>query len=86
MGCEALPSGPREIRASHIAVRYLREKYTMKKKTTPAFDPKVFLATVGTGRIQADYQKDQTIFSQGDPADSIFYVQKGKIKLTVVSF
>jgi CRP/FNR family cyclic AMP-dependent transcriptional regulator len=57
----------------------------MKRKATPAFDPKVFLAKVGKGRTLADYQKDRRIFSQGDAADAIFYVQKGKVKLTVVS-
>jgi CRP-like cAMP-binding protein len=51
----------------------------------PEFDPKVFLAKVGKGRSLADYKKKKMVFSQGDPADSIFYIQKGKVKLTVVS-
>ena len=50
-----------------------------------AFDPKVFLAKVGKGRTLADYKKNQKVFSQGDPADAIFYIQTGKVKLTVVS-
>jgi CRP-like cAMP-binding protein len=45
----------------------------------------VFLAKVGKGRSLADYKKKKMVFSQGDPADSIFYIQKGKVKLTVVS-
>jgi CRP/FNR family transcriptional regulator, cyclic AMP receptor protein len=49
------------------------------------FDPKVFLAGTGKGRTLADYAKNHKIFLQGDPADSLFYIQKGKIKLTVVS-
>ena len=49
------------------------------------FDPKLFLAQVGQGRTISDYPKNQVVFSQGDPADAIFYIQKGKIKLTVVS-
>jgi CRP-like cAMP-binding protein len=49
------------------------------------FDPKSFLAKVGTGRTIAEYRKNQQIFAQGDPADSLFYVQKGKVKRTVVS-
>jgi CRP/FNR family cyclic AMP-dependent transcriptional regulator len=57
----------------------------MKPKAKPPFDPKVFLAKVGKGRAQADYKKGQTVFAQGDSADSVFYVQKGKFKLTVVS-
>jgi CRP/FNR family transcriptional regulator, cyclic AMP receptor protein len=50
----------------------------------PLFDPKAFLAKIGEGTI-AEYLRDQVVFSQGDPADSVFYIQKGKIKLTVVS-
>jgi CRP/FNR family transcriptional regulator, cyclic AMP receptor protein len=57
----------------------------MKRKTKSAFDPKVFLAKVGKGRTQTDYKKNQRIFSQGDPGDAIFYIQAGKVKLTVVS-
>jgi CRP/FNR family transcriptional regulator, cyclic AMP receptor protein len=52
---------------------------------TPAFDPKTFLAKVGDGKTISTYQKDQIVFSQGDVADAVFYIQSGKIKLTVVS-
>jgi len=51
----------------------------------PPFDPKAFLAKVGKGRTLADYKKNQRVFSQGDSADAIFYIQTGKVKLTVVS-
>ena len=57
----------------------------MKRKATSAFDPKAFLAKVGKGRTLADYKKNQRIFSQGNPADAIFYIQTGKVKVTVVS-
>jgi CRP/FNR family transcriptional regulator, cyclic AMP receptor protein len=57
----------------------------MAKKTKPTFDPKVFLATVNGGRTISKYRKDQIIFSQGKPADAVFYIQKGKVKITVVS-
>jgi len=57
----------------------------MKPNRKPAFDPKIFLAKVGKGRTIADYQENQIAFSQGDPADAIFYIQNGKIKLMVVS-
>jgi len=57
----------------------------MKRNSRPAFDPKVFLARVGKGRTLGDYQKNGKVFSQGDPADSLFYIQKGRVKLTVVS-
>ena len=57
----------------------------MTPKSKPLFDPKIFLAKVGEGRTIAEYSKDQMVFSQGDPANAVFYIQKGKIKLTVVS-
>ena len=49
------------------------------------FDPKKFLATIGEGRKVVAFPKKQTIFTQGDAADAIFYIQKGKVRLTVVS-
>jgi CRP-like cAMP-binding protein len=56
--------------------------------STPAhdeFDAKAFLAKVGAGKTILEFDKDQNIFEQGDPADSVFYIQKGKVKLTVLS-
>jgi CRP/FNR family cyclic AMP-dependent transcriptional regulator len=50
-----------------------------------SFDPKTFLAHVGDGRSISKYGKDRTVFAQGEPADAVFYVQKGKVKVTVVS-
>jgi CRP/FNR family cyclic AMP-dependent transcriptional regulator len=49
------------------------------------FDPKAFLARTGAGRALTDYSRNYTLFHQGEPADAVFYIQKGKIKLTVVS-
>jgi CRP/FNR family cyclic AMP-dependent transcriptional regulator len=49
------------------------------------FDSKAFLTAVGDGRTVLTYRKGRVIFSQGDPADSVFYVQRGKIKLGIVS-
>ena len=57
----------------------------MAAKRRPSFDPKSFLAKVGEGRSIGKYRKDQIVFSQGDPADAVFYIQKGKVKVTVVS-
>jgi CRP/FNR family transcriptional regulator, cyclic AMP receptor protein len=57
----------------------------MATKSRPSFDPKSFLAVVGEGRGIGEYRKDQIVFSQGDPADAVFYIQSGKVKLTVVS-
>ena len=51
----------------------------------PPFDPKEFLATVNGGRTISAYRKDETVFAQGDAADSVFYIQKGKVKITVLS-
>src|SRR5664279_4896556 len=49
------------------------------------FDPQTFLATIGEGRKNLAFTKKQAIFTQGDTADAVFYIQKGKVKLTVVS-
>ena len=57
----------------------------MKAKIMRKFDPKRFLATIGEGRKILAFEKGQAIFAQGGPTDAVFYVQKGKIKLTVVS-
>lgn len=57
----------------------------MSNKASAPFDVKSFLAKVGDGRSIGKYRKNQIVYSQGDPADAVFYVQKGKIKITVVS-
>lgn len=49
------------------------------------FDPREFLVTIGEGRKVVAFPKKQTIFSQGDAADAVFYIQEGKVRLTVVS-
>ena len=49
------------------------------------FDPTLFLASIGEGRKVVLFPKKQSIFAQGDPADTVFYLQTGKVKLTVVS-
>jgi len=50
-----------------------------------AFNPEEFLAKTGIGREIIELKKKNTIFSQGDAADAIYYIQKGKVRLTVVS-
>jgi CRP/FNR family cyclic AMP-dependent transcriptional regulator len=57
----------------------------MKAKSVRKFDPKAFLATIGDGRKILTFGRDRVIFAQGGPTDAVFYVQKGKIKLTVLS-
>ena len=49
------------------------------------FDPKIFLAMVGDGRSIGTYRKGQLVYSQGEPAEEVFYIQNGKVKVTVVS-
>jgi CRP-like cAMP-binding protein len=57
----------------------------MATKRRLPFDPKSFLAKVGEGRTISKYRKDQVVFSQGEVADAVFYIQKGKVKVAVVS-
>src|ERR1700692_1602404 len=57
----------------------------MAKKSQPSFDPKLFLAGAGNGRSITNYRKNPIVCSQGDHADAVFYVQKGKVRVSVVS-
>src|SRR5579859_2414044 len=67
------------------ATRVRGPKPMAKPPAKLAFDPKKLLTQIGEGRTIIDYTSGQVIFAQGDPADAIFYIQKGKVKLTVVS-
>jgi CRP/FNR family transcriptional regulator, cyclic AMP receptor protein len=58
---------------------------TVPTKKNHGFDPKRFLATIGEGRDVVAFCRKQTIFAQGDAADTVFYIQQGKVRLTVVS-
>ncbi len=58
---------------------------TASANKKPDFDPKKFLATIGEGRKVVTFSKKQTIFTQGDKADAVFYIQEGKVRLAVVS-
>jgi CRP-like cAMP-binding protein len=57
----------------------------VRKRAKASFDPKKFLAKVGEGKTISKYRTDQIVFSQGEVADSVFYIRQGKVKLTVVS-
>jgi CRP-like cAMP-binding protein len=57
----------------------------MVSKRKPPFDPKLFLSKVNGGRVISDYRKGQIVYTQGEPADSVFYIQSGKVKATVIS-
>jgi CRP/FNR family cyclic AMP-dependent transcriptional regulator len=57
----------------------------VEKPDKDMFDPRIFLAKVGTGKQVLEFHKNQHVFEQGDVADTVFYIQRGKVKLTVVS-
>ncbi len=57
----------------------------MARKVKKAFDPKVFLATVNHGRTASTYPRDAVVFRQTGPADAVFYIRKGRIKIEVAS-
>jgi CRP/FNR family cyclic AMP-dependent transcriptional regulator len=57
----------------------------MARKQPPQFNPKIFLSKVGLGKPLLLIDKPQLIFSQGDAADAVFYIQTGQVKLTVLS-
>src|ERR1017187_5733401 len=52
---------------------------------TDSFDPRLLLTKLSAGKTTRAYLADEAVFSQGDPADAVFYLQSGKVKLTVVS-
>ena len=65
--------------------RKLDEATRMALQQTAPFNPEAFLSNVGNGKTMLKVLKNQSIFSQGDASDAVFYIQQGKIKLTVVS-
>jgi CRP/FNR family transcriptional regulator, cyclic AMP receptor protein len=56
-----------------------------KRARLTSFDPRAFLARTNGGKTIGRYRKNDSVFSQGDPADAVYYIQDGKVKLTVVS-
>ena len=58
---------------------------TLKKATANPFDPQAFLAKVGEGRTVLAFHKNEIVFSQGDAADTVFFIQKGRVKVVVRS-
>ena len=57
----------------------------MARKKAQQFDPQFFLASAGAGRSVVQYEREQPIFRQGDAADAVYYIQKGKVRISVVS-
>jgi CRP/FNR family cyclic AMP-dependent transcriptional regulator len=77
---------PRPVFVGGKGRPYEKEKGSLcEEESKASFDPKAFLAKVGEGKTISKYCKDQAIFSQGQVADAVFYIQQGKVKLTVVS-
>jgi CRP-like cAMP-binding protein len=64
---------------------FSRARPAMKRNRKLPFDPTVFLSKVNGGRATSNYRKDQIVYTQGAPANSVFYIQKGQVKKTVVS-
>ena len=71
--------------SSRTALASRKSRAASSRKGKTSFDPKTFLARVGDGRSLAKYRKGQIVFSQGEIGDAVFYIQKGKVKVTVVS-
>jgi CRP/FNR family transcriptional regulator, cyclic AMP receptor protein len=63
----------------------VRQEDNLRKPAKVLFDPIAFLAKVGTGKTILDYRKNQVVFRQGEIADKVFYIQKGRIKVVVLS-
>ena len=57
-------------------------RVAVKRKRAAGFEPKAFLTKASTGRSVSVYRKKQVVFAQGDPADAVFYLERGQIKLT----
>jgi CRP/FNR family cyclic AMP-dependent transcriptional regulator len=90
----ALPKPIRNGRASESAdstaaksrvKRPLAAKIDGLLERSAGFDPRNFLIKIEVGKSKLEYAKGDTVFSQGDSADAVFYIQNGKVKLTVVS-
>jgi CRP/FNR family transcriptional regulator, cyclic AMP receptor protein len=73
------------VECSDRPVGQVRRAVGVKAKKGLQFDPIAFLAKTGEGRAVSNYAPGQVIFAQGDPADAVFYVQAGRVKLTIIS-
>ena len=75
--------GPSPRSAPCRTAAAVRDYMPQTEKSKPPFDPRIFLAKVGAGRKILDYRNGQVVFSQGDHADAVFYLQKGKPELVI---
>jgi CRP/FNR family transcriptional regulator, cyclic AMP receptor protein len=72
-------------KARRVILKGTKAVATRMAKEKPGFRPEKFLSEPGKGRVVSTFDKGQIVFAQGEAANSIFYIQKGKVKLTVVS-
>jgi CRP-like cAMP-binding protein len=70
---------------NHISRKTAKPRRTATAAAVPVFDPKAVLSSVGAGRSRKRYRPKETIFRQGDAADAVFHIEKGSVRLTVVS-
>ena len=68
-----------------VSRRKIPKRKSIAQKQAKPFDPKIFLAGIGAGRALRHYHLKQAIFSQGERADAVFYIQQGKVRLSVLS-
>ena len=73
---------PLLVRRASVQVLHSPQKSEFRKR---GFDVQLFLASAGLGRKVAKFRAKETIFSQGDPAKNVMYIQEGGVKLTIVS-
>lgn len=79
------PPGKQLSSRSEAAAKRLPDAAKIIASQASAFDPSLLLAKLGAGKSTREYQADESVFSQGDTADATFFIQSGKVKLTVVS-
>jgi CRP/FNR family cyclic AMP-dependent transcriptional regulator len=82
-----LTKKPRKTERKHAAPTLMGtvRETLVTLKAVNGFDPRQTLTKLSAGKSNQEYQRDESIFSQGDVADAVFYIQTGKVKLTVVS-
>ena len=78
-------SRSRAVQSHRLRAFHLREGLLMAGTRTTPFKPKTFVTKAGSGKTNLTFPKNQNIFSQGDAAETVFYIEAGKVKLTVVS-
>ncbi len=73
------------VRPAASRVRLSSVKMSAPSELAASFDPRLLLTKLSAGKTSREYLVGEYVFSQGDPADAVFYIQSGKVKLTVVS-